>query len=222
MNKRSHDHAYVPALSYDFLTPLYDPIVRLTTRDHTLKRRLLEQGGVRDDHRVLDIGCGTGTLLLLVRERVERATLIGLDGDLRILRIADSKSRKRPLPLAWVQAFSSQLPFASDAFDRVFSTLMLHHLSSDEKVATMREILRVLKPGGEVHIADWGRPHNLLMRVASLPLRLGHHGERATDNVQGRLPDLLRAAGFNDPQECARFATVFGTLSFYRASRDWR
>ncbi len=72
---------YVPALGRDVLTPFYDPLLRLTMREVRFKRRLIEQSGIADGHRVLDVGCGTGTLLLLAGERCRRAALVGLDGD---------------------------------------------------------------------------------------------------------------------------------------------
>ena len=67
--------------------------------------------------------------------------------------------------------------------------------------------------------AGWGRPHNLLMRALSLPVRLGDRLDRTTDNLKGLLPDLLRSAGFEEVLERARFATLFGTLSLYSARK---
>jgi SAM-dependent methyltransferase len=121
--------------------------------------------------------------------------------------------------LALVQAFCFQVPFADASFERVLSSLMLHHLTREEKLETLREVLRVLKPAGRLHVADWGRPHNLLMRVLSVPLRVGDRMNRTTDNVKGLLPELLRSAGFEAVKESARISTAFGTLSLYRAQR---
>lgn len=202
---------YIPALGHDFLTPLYDPFVRLTMRDTAFKRRLVEQAKVTDAHRVLDVGCGTGTLMALVCTAVPDARVVGIDGDLQILAIAQRRTRRAHGPTL-VEAFSFALPFATGCFDRVFSTLMLHHLTRDEKLTTLREIVRVLRPNGELYVADWGPPHNCLMRVLSLPLRFGHHSGRVQDNLAGSLPNLFRQAGLEDVRDHARMPTLFGTL----------
>lgn len=212
---------YVPALGYDVLTPLYDPLVRLTTREMAFKSRLLDQAGVAGADRILDVGCGTGTLLLLLRHRSKSVSAIGLDGDANVLAIARSKARKHAEEIALVQAFSFAIPFADGSFDRVLSSLMLHHLTRAEKDRTLREIFRVLRPGGALHVADWGRPQNLLMRALACTVRLGDSFARTADNVKGLLPVLFQRAGFEDVSETARFATLYGTLSLYEARKPF-
>jgi len=210
---------YVPALGYDLLTPLYDPLVRVTTREIDFKRRLVEESRIGAARDVLDVGCGTGTLLILARQRSKSMKAIGLDGDWQVLRIAKSKAKKYAEELNLVQAFSFDIPFADCSFDRVFSSLMLHHLTRPEKVQTLREIFRILRPNGELHVADWGRPHNLLMRVLSIPVIFGDGLNRTTDNIKGLLPALIQSAGFEGVSEKARFSTMFGTLSIYSARK---
>lgn len=213
---------YVPALGWDSLTPLYDPLVRLTTREMSFKSRLLDEAAIDRTARLLDVGCGTGTLLLLVKRRIKSLLAIGLDGDMKVLGIARSKAHRQTEGIALVQAFGFDIPFADDAFDRVLSSLMLHHLTRDEKIRTLKEIFRVLRPGGELHVADWGRPHNLLMRVLAFSVRLADSFARTADNLHGRLPVLFQDAGFEHVTETARFATLFGTLSLYKARKPLR
>jgi SAM-dependent methyltransferase len=210
---------YVPALGWDVLTPLYDPLVRVTTREISFKGRLLDEAGIDKAARLLDVGCGTGTLLLLARRRSKSLLAIGLDGDMNVLDIARSKARRHVEKIALIQAFCFDIPFADDAFDRVLSSLMLHHLTRSEKVQTLQEVFRVLRPGGELHVADWGQPHNLLMRMLAFSVRLGDSFARTADNVKGRLPALFRDTGFEKVSETARFATLFGTLSLYTARK---
>jgi ubiquinone/menaquinone biosynthesis C-methylase UbiE len=74
----------------------------------------------------------------------------------------------------------------------------------------------VLKPGGELHVADFGEPQNVFMRAISLVVR---HFEEASDNVQGLLPEMFRKAGFEQVEETAHYMTIFGTLSLYKTRK---
>jgi ubiquinone/menaquinone biosynthesis C-methylase UbiE len=183
------------------------------------KRRLLEQARIEPEHTILDLGCGTGTLLLLLGHRCQPATAIGLDADGEVLRLAAAKARRHAAEIGFVRALSSELPFADGAFDRVLSSLTLHHLTRPEKLRTLAETFRILRPGGELPVADWGRPHNPLMRMLSVSVRLGDGRHRTADNLDGRLPDLFSQAGFEEVSAVDRFATAFGTLALYRARK---
>jgi SAM-dependent methyltransferase len=107
------------------------------------------------------------------------------------------------------------LPPAS--FDRVLTTLVLHHLTTAQKRDALRAIHGLLRPGGELHIADWGKPHNALMRVAALTFQLFDGGEQTAANLRGELPQLVADAGFTGVEETERWMTPFGTLAFVRA-----
>ena len=81
----------------------------------------------------------------------------------------------------------------------------------------MSRVVALLSPSGELHVADWGRPHDALMRSAFLLVQLLDGFETTRDSVAGLLPDYMRAAGFASVTETQRDRTVFGTLAFYRA-----
>ena len=211
---------YIPALSYDSLTPLYDLAIRLTMPESRFKRRLIEQADIREDHQVLDLGCGTGTLTILIKKTHPNAKVVGLDGDPKILNLARAKAARAEVELIFNNGMAFELPYPDDSFDRVLSSLVFHHLTRNDKARTLQEVFRVLQPGGELHIADWGKPQNLLMRVASLPLRMFDGLETTRDNVKGLLPEMFRNTGFEGVQECARFMTLFGTLSLYKARKS--
>ena len=210
---------YIPALDFDWLTPLYDPLIRLTMPERRFKSRLIERARIADGMRVLDLGCGTGTLTMMVKHRYPRAHVVGLDGDPKILAIARQKAEKEGITLTFEGAMAFDLPYAEGSFDRVLSSLVFHHLTREDKRRTFAECFRVLRPGAELHIADWGRPHNLLMWLASWSVRLFDGPKTTTDNLHGRLTELCRGAGFVDVVEGDRFATIFGTLSMYTAQK---
>ncbi len=83
---------YIPALSFEWLTPLYDPVM-LLMRESTFKRILVEQTNIKNGYRVLDIGCGTATLTILLKKAYPGAEVTGLDGDTKILGTPEQKSK---------------------------------------------------------------------------------------------------------------------------------
>lgn len=219
MNKQQ---SLIRALNYKWLTPLYDPLVAFTIRESTFKRHLVEQAGILDGHNVLDVGCGTATLTLLVKQTHPAAHVVGIDADPDVLERGRKKAKRDGLTIALDQGMSYQLPYADELFDRVLSSLLFHHLTRDRKIETLKEIHRVLRPEGELHVADWGKASNKAMRAAFLLVQLLDGFETTTDNVNGLLPALVEEAGFVEVEETRRLVTVFGTLSLYRARKNSR
>lgn len=218
MPRLTHNE-FVPALGFRFLTHLYDPLMRWTMREQIFKEALLKQAAIAAGQRVLDLGCGTGTLTLLVKQREPGTEVYGVDIDPAALEIARTKFERMGVGLQLDQARTSVLPYADATFDRVISSLVFHHLRPEEKRQTAREILRVLRPGGELHVADWGRPQNVLLRAAFLAVQALDGFATTDENVRGALPSIFTAAGFADVSVTQRFATAFGTVELLRARR---
>lgn len=216
---RQQEH-YIPPLRYHWLTRFYDPLVRLSTREKAFKQALLRQAAPRAGDHVLDLGCGTATLTIALAKAYPMATVTGIDADARALAIARGKARDAALELDFQQVISTAMPLPNELFDRVVSSLFFHHLTPAEKSATLAETLRVLKPGGELHIADWGKPSNAFMRALFLGVQLLDGCETTRDSVTGALPGLLRRAGYQGVQETAKFDTPLGTVRLMRAARQ--
>src|SRR5579871_5626464 len=89
--KMKREGDYIPALRYRWLTRFYDPIVRATTRESAFKRELVEQAHLQHEHRILDLGCGTGTLAIMIKDSCPGAEVVGIDGDAEVLAIARTK-----------------------------------------------------------------------------------------------------------------------------------
>lgn len=210
---------YIPALSYEWLTPFYDSVVRLTTRETIFKNALVEQGKIKANHRVLDLACGTGTLTILLKEAMPEAEIIGIDGDPKILRIAKEKVRGRQLEIEFDKGMSFDLPYQDESFDRVVSSLFFHHLTRENKLKTLGEIKRILKPGGEFHLADWGVPNNLLMRFSSRLIQVLDGFETTADNFNGFVPELMAQAGFKGIEETNHYNTLFGTIRLHESCK---
>ena len=168
---------------------------------------------------MLDIGCGTGSLTLLIKRLHPEVEVTGLDPDPKALAIAKRKAERAGLAIQFERGFSNPLPFRDACFERVFSSLMFHHLTQDEKSATLREVRRVLAPGGSLHLLDFGPPRSRFARVAAHVL---HRAEHLHDNVAGRIPELLAQAGFRHAEEVDQRGTFVGSLAFYRAVNPGR
>lgn len=216
--EKSKSERYIPALSFDFLTPIYDPVVALTTREKSFRPKLVDQIGLKGSERLLDIGCGTATLTIALKNSCASAEVQGLDGDPKILDIARSKAAKAGAAITFDQGLSYELPYADGSFDIVASSLFFHHLTPENKLRTLKEIFRILKPDGHLHVADWGRASNLLMRLVSLPVQW-LDGATTTDSFQGKLPEIVHEAGFAGIAETDSVDTLFGTIRLLKASR---
>ncbi|MBI5443509.1 MAG: methyltransferase domain-containing protein [Deltaproteobacteria bacterium] len=210
------EERYVRAFGWSALTPFYDPVLRGLMRESVLKGALLAQARIEAGHRILDVGCGTGTLLLLAKESCPETLLAGLDPDPAILTIARRKALRAGVSVSLVRGDAVRLPHPDGAFDRVLTSFMLHHLTSEEKLRALGEARRVLRPGGELHVLDFGRPRGPLAVAASLLLRFA---ERPRDNLEGLLPDMLRRAGLAEVEEPRSFGTLFGTVTLVRGTR---
>jgi len=207
---------YIPALSYDRLTPLYDPLLRWGMREETFKSALIRQAEIRPGMRVLDLGCGTGTLTILIKQTHPASEVTGLDGDPEVLQIAQAKAAKTGVEIVFDLGMAYQLPYPEGSFDRVLTSLVLHHLTRDDKQRAMGEVYRVLRPGGELHIVDFGRPRSVYGRLVSQFIK---RMEQAADNVNGLLPVMMDNAGFEQVEESAHYTTIFGTLALYRGRK---
>lgn len=207
---------FIPALRFHFLTPLYDPLLRWGMRELTFKRRLIAEARIASGFRVLDLGCGTGTLTVLLKQMHPDAKVVGIDGDPSVLAIARAKAARQNTFITFDEGMAFQLPYADDSFDRVVSSLVIHHLTTDDKKRSFHELYRILKSGGELLIADFGKPHNPFARLISLLIR---RLERTEDNILGRLPEMIQAAGFQSVQTIEQFMSIFGTLALYRGRK---
>jgi ubiquinone/menaquinone biosynthesis C-methylase UbiE len=212
---------YVPAAGRRVFTRLYDPVIALTMRERTFRGRLLEQvlaGLPAAGGRIVDVGCGTGTIAIALAAAAPAADVTGVDGDSDVLSLA---MRKRGAErVTWTEGLATSLPVPESSADRVVMSLLLHHLAPAAKRQALAEALRVLRPGGRLHIADWGRPPAPLMRVAFfLTVQLVDGLEGTRDHAIGRLPQLIAEAGFADVVRRDRLWTPWGSLELMSAVR---
>jgi ubiquinone/menaquinone biosynthesis C-methylase UbiE len=206
---------YIPALSYRFLTPFYDFIQKYIVRDVRYKMKLIEQANIQPGQHVLDLGCGTGTLAIMVKQAHPGAEVVGLDADPDMLKVAKYKSSQQNAPVKFEVGFTNKLPYPDASFDRVLSSIMIHHLKTPDKETTAREVFRVLKPGGQLHIIDFGKPYTWYGKLLGPFL---HGFEEANDNIDGRLPHIFGAPGLKT-NVMGNFWTFFGDLAFLKGEK---
>ena len=211
----NNEQKYIPALSFRFLTPFFDFIQKYIVRDVRYKTRLIEQANIQPGQIVLDLGCGTGTLAIMAKAAQPGAEVTGLDADPEMLKMAIDKSSEQKIIVKFDEGFTNKLPYPNASFDRVLSSIMIHHLKTPEKEATAREVFRVLKPGGELHIIDFGKPITWYGKLLGPFL---HNFEEANDNIDGKLPEMFGAPGLKT-EITGHFYTFFGDLAFLKGKK---
>ncbi len=209
MNYMADSNRY-PALVFHRLTPVYDLFVRLFMPEKRFKRDLIARARLAPGQRVLDLGAGTGTLAIMIKQNQPKVQITGLDGDAEVLAIARDKAARAGADIPFDLGSVTALPYSAESFDRVVSSLVMSLLSHADKQLALREAYRVLRGGGELLIADFGPPHTRWEQwVAPLARRF----ERIRDNLDALLPGMFQEAGFEGVEEVARFDTIFGALS---------
>lgn len=205
---------FTPAAGRDIFLPFYDPLVRLLGFGR-LRNALLDQAQLQPGHRVLDIGCGTGTLAIVVKQRYRDVDATGLDPDPKALARARQKASRAGVAVRFDQGFADALPYPDGAFDRVFSSMMFHHLRRAQKEGMLREVRRVLAPGGRIEFLDFSHPGG---HMHGFFARLVHSHAQLRDNVDESIVDLMAGAGLVRPARVLELGTLFGRVAFFQAS----
>jgi ubiquinone/menaquinone biosynthesis C-methylase UbiE len=207
---------FVPALRFDWLTGIFDPFIQWTMPEKRMRHTLMIALSPRENDKVLDFGCGTGTMLVMLKEHLPNIQAEGIDIDEKVLAIAEEKARKSGVRIDLRNYDGQYLPYNDNAFDKVLSSLVFHHLKSEQKLSALKEIYRVLKSDGELHIMDFGKVSNKLLKVLFFPWQALDGIANTQGNVQGKIPEFMKQVGFRDVTESERLFSIFGIISFYK------
>ncbi|HET9700694.1 MAG TPA: class I SAM-dependent methyltransferase [Burkholderiales bacterium] len=196
----------------DWLAPVYDRYCSAIGLGSHFREVTLQHAGLEPGDRVLDVGCGTGVLTRVARRAVgPQGVVVGIDPGPVMIARARENARAGADPVEFRLAAIEKLPFPDASFDVVLSSLMFHHLPPATKGEGLREVLRVLVPGGKLVLVDVDRPANLLWWLVAwpflfLPMTAG--------NLRGEVPAFVESAGFAQGRATGRW---WGLLSFWRA-----
>ena len=176
------------ASEYDFFTVLLGLGVNRPN-----SRMVVELAKIKAGDRVLDVGCGTGNLTLTAKTAAgDGGAVFGIDASPEMIAVARKKSEKSGLRVSFDVGLVEKIGFPQNSFDMVINRLMIHHLPEDLKRQAFAEILRVLKPGGHLLIADFNPPANPILRHVTSAVV----GDHMMQTDVSSIPTQLTNAGF--------------------------
>jgi SAM-dependent methyltransferase len=200
MTRLASPAEFTPALGRRGLTGLYDAAIALMTRETVWREALVAQLAPRDGEIIVDVGCGTGTLAILIKAAAPGADMIGIDPDPEVLDLARRKALADMADVKFREGFAGEVAdlIGRNGADRIVSSLVFHQVSI---------------------IADYGWQRTPWMRLLFRQVQALDGVENTRLNAAGGLPDLIAAAGFEGVEERAVIATPTGSISLYRAGK---
>ena len=135
----------------------YDLLMVFLTmgREKTLRRKTLDLAQMKSGDKILEIGCGTGTLSLAAKARVEASgEVAGIDIAPEMIAVASRKAVRKGVDVSFQLGSIEKIPFPDNWFDTVMCSFMIFHMPEDVRRPGLAEIFRVLKPGGHLFIID--------------------------------------------------------------------
>jgi ubiquinone/menaquinone biosynthesis C-methylase UbiE len=209
---RTLDHV---AGIYDALEPLM-----MFGLDRVCRRDVLALLALRGHERVLDVGCGTGTLTREMAGSLsdkQRSCVVGVDAASEMIRVARRKAAGIP-NVAFEAALAEQLPFADGSFDHAVSTLFFHHINATLKRRALDEIWRTLVPGGKAIVVDVTTPTSLFGAVCAWSGYLLFQQAEIRENIEGRLEQAFEQSRFRRWRRVTRHAGYIAVFELVKSA----
>lgn len=175
---------------------LYDLMVRIVAlgREESLRKQTLFLAQLKERDQVLDVGCGTGTLLIAAVSAIPTLIAHGIDPSLEMIERAKMKAVREGHQIDFEVGAIEEINRKNSSVDVVLSSLMLHHLPPEVRKRGLSEVFRVLRPGGRFVVVDFVGAGPLLHRMGSV---LSRSPASAQDSAG--LVGELRFTGFDEP-----------------------
>lgn len=205
---------FTPAAGRFLPTSTYDRLLALLTREAIWRAELLEALAPKPGERILDVGSGTGSFAILIKQKEPQAVVVGLDPDPAARRIAGVKADTAGVEIEWVEGFARDAAKFGQ-FDKVVSSLVFHQVPIAEKRAGLAAIFKATKPGGRALIADYAEQRSWLMRQAFKIVQSADGRTNTQPNADGFLEqELTRLCG--SPQKADwSLDTPTGAISIF-------
>ena len=211
---------YTPALGIHFFTRFYDLIIRLTMPEKHIRKHLILELAPQKNEKILEFGFGTGQNILYAYQIEPGAEYHGLDIDPEVKHISTKKFTEKNVSAKLHLYDGVTFPFENDSFDKVFSSLVFHHLKTHQKKVYLAEISRVLKSNGKLVIGDWGVSSHFGMRLGFILVQLIDGFKTTSDNIRGKLPEFISGSTLSHVKETFHIDTYLGSYRYYSAKKN--
>jgi ubiquinone/menaquinone biosynthesis methyltransferase len=167
---------------YDFVTSLMS-----FGREKTFRKMEIKLARLNPGDKVLEIGCGTGTLSLAAKAQVGASgEVTGIDIAPEMVAVAERKAARKGIDISFKEGNIESIPFPDNSFNTVMCSFMIFHMPDDVRNRGFKEIYRVLKPGGHLFILDFALPDKPWKRHFVQM----HFGNMIQHDVRGLAPVL--------------------------------
>lgn len=210
---------YTPAAGRLAKVDNYDLLIRIFTREQAWRPDLIKRVAPAPGQNILEVGCGTGTLAVAIKQAEPSAHVSAIDPDGDVLELARSKAAATRTKIDFRRGFLDQAGFQPDSLDTVYCSLVLHQVPTQVKAELVNQMIALLRPGGRLHIADYARQTGLMRVLFRLTVQLTDGVSDTQPNADGLLEQILSDSRMETPLPDSSIATPSGRISLFTRTK---